>query len=138
MTTLTGRCSCGATTYSVSGDIFGGVLCYCKSCQRTSGGGPNYALLVANHDFSLAGEARVYEHAGGSGAITQKHFCGKCGAHCLASAGANAHIVRIKVASLDDPSGFRPMAQVWTSNAEPWHQLIPDLPSFPENPPGAG
>ncbi|HVI76055.1 MAG TPA: hypothetical protein VM683_13805 [Anaeromyxobacteraceae bacterium] len=44
-------------------------------------------------------------------------------------------VVVIKVASLDDPSWFRPMADIWMGSAQPWEPTDPSLPKCPKNPP---
>jgi hypothetical protein len=40
----------------------------------------------------------------------------------------------IKVGSLDDPSGFRPQANIWTKSAQPWHHLDAAISRFKANP----
>ncbi|HEY1266828.1 MAG TPA: hypothetical protein VGH16_06190 [Candidatus Binatia bacterium] len=42
----------------------------------------------------------------------------------------------IKPGSLDDPSWFKPMADIWTSSAQPWDHMNPNLPKFPKDPMG--
>ena len=43
-------------------------------------------------------------------------------------------IVAIRVASLDDPSGFDPQVDVWTSDAAPWDAMNPALEKFEKYP----
>lgn len=136
MTKITGGCSCGSVKYEIEGEILGGAVCYCDTCQRVSGGAPNYALAVSDFELSVTGNPSIYSHPGGTGAIVEKVYCGGCGVHVYAQGGANNQMLRVKAGSLDDSSLFSPMVQVWTSEAKHWHILIPDLPSFEKNLPG--
>jgi hypothetical protein len=36
----------------------------------------------------------------------------------------------VRAASLDDPSGLEPRAELWTCRAYAWDSLSPDLPHF--------
>ncbi len=35
-----------------------------------------------------------------------------------------------RAASLDDPSGFEPLADIWTGSAQPWDYMNPDSPKY--------
>ena len=133
---LSGRCHCGATSYTATGDIVGGGICFCSNCQGIGGGGPNYALSLTNYTVSVKGEPKVYSHPGGTGEMIDKTFCANCGVHLLAQGGGNSHLLRVKAGTLDDPNLYQPMAQLWTSDARAWHTLNPELPAFGRNPPG--
>jgi len=133
VTTITGRCRCETITYRAEGEIAGGGICYCTDCQALSGGGPNYVLLVVPRVFEVSGEPGVFELAGGSGNTVARSFCSHCGTHLWATGGAGGVTLRFKVGSLDDPSLYQPLAQVWTGSAKPWHHIDPNLPTFEQN-----
>jgi hypothetical protein len=38
--------------------------------------------------------------------------------------------VSIMAGSLDDPSWYRPQADIYTASAQPWDHMNPDLPKF--------
>ena len=40
----------------------------------------------------------------------------------------------VKVGSLDDPSFFRPHANIWAKSARPWHFLDAAIPQFEREP----
>ena len=44
----------------------------------------------------------------------------------------------IRAGTLDNPSWFRPGANIWTTSAQPWDVLDPDLPTYPKMPPLPG
>ena len=136
MITITGKCACGSITYKASGELLRGTTCFCSTCQRISGGGPNHSLVLIEYTLESTGGPRIYAHPGGSGAIIEKSFCGACGSHLFAQGGLNSHSLRIKVGSLDDQNVYKPTLQTWTSEAKPWHRVDPELTSFEENPTG--
>src|SRR5262245_47130725 len=68
--------------------------CHCRDCQRASGSSYDAALLVPESAVSITGEPKYYD-------VT----------------GASAGIVSIMVGSLDDPSWYRPQADVYTASA---------------------
>jgi hypothetical protein len=43
--------------------------------------------------------------------------------------------VSIMAGSLDDPSWYRPQADIYTASAQPWDHMNPDLPKFLKLPP---
>jgi hypothetical protein len=49
---------------------------------------------------------------------------------------ARPEIVGLRVGSLDDPSEFRPEADIFVKSAHPWDHMNPDLPKHQTYPPG--
>jgi hypothetical protein len=43
--------------------------------------------------------------------------------------------ISIMAGSLDDPTFFRPQADIYAASAQPWDHLNPRLPKFPKMPP---
>jgi hypothetical protein len=120
--TMTGRCLCGAVTYSAEGEPVVQAVCHCADCQRQSGspytvivGVPRAALRVEGDtlaSFSTVGD----DH----GEQTERNFCSTCGAPLFSVSGALPEIAFIKAGSLDDASWLEPAVEVWTSSAQPW------------------
>jgi ADP-ribosyl-[dinitrogen reductase] hydrolase len=54
-----------------------------------------------------------------------------CGTHLLAERPAQPHVI-LRVATLDDDPGCRPVIHVWTSHDAPWLTNDTDLPHYPE------
>ena len=44
-------------------------------------------------------------------------------------------VIGIKVSNLDDPTWFKPQADIFTSEAQPWDFMDPALPKFDQYPP---
>ena len=71
----TGRCLCGAITFSAGLPKPEIQACHCEQCQRWTGGGPLYAVRIA--DLELNGEDAIAAfHASEWG---ERAFCRTCG-----------------------------------------------------------
>jgi hypothetical protein len=134
MSTIEGGCQCGAIRYRIEGELMGSGACHCRSCQYSTGGGPNVVALAPKAGFTVTrGEPKRHVRPGGSGADVARFFCAECGTP-LWSEGA-LPFYPVKAGSLDDPSILEPSIHLWTSEAQPWHRIDPGHMAFPENPP---
>jgi hypothetical protein len=133
-----GGCACGAIRYRIEGDPMASANCYCRDCQRASGGSPNHVILTPKPAFAVTkGEPKWYRSKGDSGGDVARAFCADCGSP-LFSEPAGAPFMVVKVGSLDDPSAFAANLAIWTASAQPWHHIPPGIPAFPQQPPQAG
>jgi hypothetical protein len=119
---ITGRCLCGAVTYSVDADPVVQAACHCTDCQRQTGGPfsvivgvPRAALNVEGS--TLSSYSTIGEDHGGE---TQRSFCTACGAPVFSIAAVMPELAFIKAGSLDDASWVEPSVEAWTSSAQPW------------------
>jgi hypothetical protein len=112
--------------------------CHCRDCQRATGGGFACAILVAADSFKFTrGKPRYHLTSRASGGHHKRGFCPECGSRLTGGENAegSSGFVGINAGSLDDPSWFRPLMEIWTSDAQPWDQPDPALPKFEETPP---
>lgn len=131
---FTGGCACGAVRYEGSAEPVYGGFCCCRDCQHATGTGAYTVIGVPTASFRLTrGEPRYYESKAESGNTVQRAFCGECGSPLFGRPGG-APITGIAVGSLDDPSGFQPLAVIYTSRAHSWVPLPEGLPRFPKMP----
>lgn len=135
MTVREGGCLCGAIRYKVEGEPLMSGACYCRDCQYVAGGAeavgagyPAEALTVTK------GETRQFVIKSDSGADVTRHFCPTCGVHLFAHNSTHPQFLSIKIGTLDDPSGFKSQGNIWTSSAQPWHHIDPDLPAWEKEP----
>jgi hypothetical protein len=105
--------------------------CHCRDCQRATGSAFAAAVLVPVSAVSISGEVKYYEVVGDSGAIVRRGFCPNCGARLFGKPTASSNLIGIMAGSLDDPSWFRPQADIYTASAQPWDYMNPNLPKFP-------
>jgi hypothetical protein len=134
-TTFKGGCICGAVRYECTADpIFMGI-CHCRDCQRTSGGGYGAGIAVPKTAVKVTGEVKYHEVTGGSGKPIARGFCPDCGSRVLVRPSVMPDAILIHAGSLDDPSLFKPMMEIFTASAQPWDQLNPQTAKFPQAPP---
>jgi hypothetical protein len=119
---ITGRCLCGGVTYSIDAEPVVQAACHCTDCQRQTGnpfsvivGVPRAALQAEGE--TIASYTTIGEDHGGE---TERSFCSACGSPVFSIAAVMPEVAFIKAGSLDDASWVRPVAEAWTSSAQPW------------------
>ena len=132
---FTGGCVCGAVRYEVSAAPLMMFKCHCRDCQHVTGGGFVPGMLVPATAFRLTkGEVKYHFTPSMAGGKHKRGFCAECGSPVVTQFDAAPERIGIHAASLDDPSWFRPALDVWTSDAQPWDYMNPDLPGFERYP----
>lgn len=131
---FTGGCACGAIRYECSAEPMASLNCHCRDCQHASGSAYAAVLIMPAAAFSLVqGEPTYYDVKADNGNNMSRGFCGRCGSPVLIQhtrITPGPEVVVIQAASLDDPSWFRPIMDIFTSRAHPWDYMNPDLPKF--------
>ena len=134
--TFEGGCACGAIRYVWSGTPVASFNCHCRSCQRFTGSAFMSGVVVSADGYRITrGEPRYYTRQGDSGGEISRGFCGACGSPVVGRLSRMPNVVAVPAASLDDPSWHKPMFDMFTSHAQPWDHMDPDLPKFPDAPP---
>jgi hypothetical protein len=131
----TGGCICGAVRFEVDGEPLFSSNCHCRDCQRASGSGYMPLMGFPKDAIRITGEVRYFERKAATGTSETEGFCPVCGARLFAYAQAYEGIFLVRAGSLDDPSVYRPQADIYTSSAQPWDHMDPNLPKFPKMPP---
>lgn len=123
MTSLTGRCNCGAVTFEITAPPRGATYCHCTRCQRRTGAASSAQILVEPGSVRiLSGQEEVRGWAPPDGMT--KEFCGLCGSH-LWSRPPGGEPAGVRMGVLDEDPGIRPTMRAWTSSAVAW-EPIPD------------
>jgi hypothetical protein len=123
-----GGCACGAIRYSYEGEPLFAMNCHCRDCQRETGSAYVPVLGVPSATFRVIhGNPKFFDVTADSGNTTRRAFCADCGSPLFGRPSAT-EMVTIRVGSLDDPSTYRPTQDVYTSRAQPWDCMNPDLP----------
>jgi hypothetical protein len=133
----TGGCLCGAVRYESDGEPSFSLQCHCRDCQRSSGTAYIAAMRVPAAGFRITlGNPKRYIGKSDAGNEISRVFCGDCGSPLYVQVSTRPDIVGIRVGTLDDPSVFRPDADIFVKSAQPWDHMNPDLPKYPTYPPG--
>ena len=134
MSSIKGGCACGAVRYECSADPMMGGNCYCRDCQQSTGTAMASVMLVPKDALKITGELKHFETTGDSGGKVSRGFCPNCGSPILSLISTMDSMVALKAGSLDDPSIFKPMFQVYMKSAPPWAPTRDDLPKFDKQP----
>ncbi len=132
---LKGGCICGAIRYECNAEPMMSALCHCRQCQRSSGSAYNPLIVVPKDALRLTGAPRYRQYTADSGSTASDGFCPDCGAHVVGKTSGMPEVMAIRVASLDDPSGFKPQMHIYAESAQPWDTMDAALPKFEKMPP---
>jgi hypothetical protein len=136
---LEGGCACGNIRYRIDAEPVMTAVCYCRDCQRSTGGSPSHGLLAPQAAFAVTkGEPRWVHAKAESGLDVGRAFCPDCGSPLFAGSERNPQWAIVRVGSLDDPAPHAPQLAIWTASAQPWHRRWPDIPTFERQPPTPG
>ena len=137
MSVRAGGCLCGAVRYECEGEPQFSLQCHCRDCQRQSGAPHVAAVRVPAAGFRIMrGRARCYVAKADSGNSITRVFCGDCGTPLYVQVSTRPDIVGVRVCTFDDPSWFRPEANIFARSAQPWDHMDPGVPKFATYPTG--
>jgi hypothetical protein len=134
-TLFSGGCACGAIRYECTAEPLLVWKCHCRACQRATGSAFFPVVFFPTSAFTFTkGEPTYYADKAESGRTGHRGFCPTCGSPVGAKAEAFPDIRPVYAASLDDPSGLEPLADIWTSSVQPWDYLNPAFPQYEHQP----
>jgi hypothetical protein len=134
---FSGGCSCGAIRYECAADPLITLNCHCRDCQRASGSAYAALLNVPIAAFTLTkGTLKYHRVTGESGNTLDRGFCPECGSPVVirGQRASSLGLIVLWAASLDDPSWFRPVMDIFVVSAQPWDYLNPALRKFERTP----
>jgi hypothetical protein len=122
--TTSGRCLCGAVTYTVTGPLRDVTDCHCERCRRFTG-----------HHMAASAAAVADLHIEDGGGRLTWHpvpgaaygFCGTCGSSLFWRADSDPGRMSVCAGTLDAPTGLTTVEAWWTSQASDYFTR-PDLP----------
>jgi hypothetical protein len=133
----TGGCLCGAVRYEAGGEPLFSLQCHCRDCQRASGAAHVSAVRLPSAEFRITqGAPKTYVAKSDAGNDISRVFCGECGTPLYVQVSTRPDIVGLRVTTFDDPSWFKPDANIFTKSAQPWDHFDPAVPAFDTYPQG--
>lgn len=106
---LSGRCLCGAVTFTVSSPDGGADICDCNMCQRWSAG--PFMSLEGARDLVFAGEDNLQFY--GSSDWAERGFCKTCGSNLLYRL-KDRSAFGVSAGALDDKSKLHLTREIFT------------------------
>ncbi|MDQ9171407.1 GFA family protein [Oxalobacteraceae bacterium R-40] len=133
-----GKCACGTVTFQCATYPLAMYNCHCRACQQTSGA-PYVPLIVTNLDkVEMSGNYRLLKSYVSDDPHSQRAVCPECRSVLFAANDTFPEILLIHAMALDDPSCFLPVADIWTSDAQPWVAMDTHIPKVFKSPPILG
>jgi len=124
---LSGRCLCGEIRYELDGRFGPVIYCHCSQCRRASGSAFATNGPVRARDFHLlTGRESLAEYESSPGKF--RIFCSRCGSPLYSRLASAPDVLRLRLGSLDDDPGARPVAHIWTGTKAAWFELTDRLP----------
>ena len=128
---LTGRCFCGAITYSLASPPLWSYLCHCLDCRRFSGTSFAYNATLDNAALKiLTPRPESIDHVlstFGDKANGMRQFCSKCGSPLFMTTGEKIESMEdkviIAVGTIDGSEKderLKPVAEGWCKRRETW------------------
>lgn len=133
-TPIKGGCACGSIRYTSKSEPIAMLNCHCTDCQLSSGAPFASGIVVMTADLEISGTPKSYAVRASSGGLATRSFCADCGTPLFTQSESNAQFTSIRFPSLDDPSTFKPMLDIYTANAQAWVCLDQGIPHFPKSP----
>lgn len=124
---LHGSCLCGAVRYEIRGAIDGVYNCHCENCRKAQGAPFVTVGRVRREIFAITrgeGEISVYP----SSERVKRHFCRGCGAALFSELTTRPQYVHVRLGTLDDDPGGRPLFHMFVASKAPWIEIDDGLP----------
>ncbi|MFM1988098.1 MAG: hypothetical protein RJA99_1055 [Pseudomonadota bacterium] len=131
--TTTGGCLCGRLRYTIDAAPAASRVCWCRECQRIAANGTVNVLFPTDR-IALAGTPASFERRADSGNTITQRFCPACGTHLFSDSSGRPGLTVVRAGTLDDPSAFRPSANIWADRAPAWACLDATLDHHPGQP----
>lgn len=123
---ITGKCHCGAVSFSAMVDPARVLACHCSDCQAFSGAPFRAVLPVPAEDVSISGHAKHYVKVAESGNRRVQAFCPECGTQLYATEGDGPpKVLNLRLGCVDQRAQLPPVAQIWGDSAMPWLENLP-------------
>jgi hypothetical protein len=134
-TPRTGGCLCGAIRYEIRAPIAELRACHCTHCQKASGAAGSINAVVPSAAFKfLKGTPKRYASRADSGRTLYRFFCGECGSPIYSQRETAPETMVVRAGTLDDSSGLKVTASIWTKSARDWGHVEPSSKQFPGQP----
>lgn len=130
MTSLTGRCECGAVEYRVADEFDYSINCHCSNCRAHTGSAFKAFAGIAGTKLELTkGADRLLVWGDPDGKNHTR--CGVCGSPLYSVVGDDGWL-HVALGSLRDEPSIRPAKHIFVGSKAPWFEITDDLPQHEE------
>ena len=130
---MDGGCNCGEIRYRMTRAPLTAYICHCHLCQKRTGSAFSLQVVIPADGFELlTGSPMQKERILPGGKRNVSLVCASCYSRISTQRG-DFPTISIRAGTLDDTSWIKPVAQIWTSSAQPW-AIVPDILSYETQP----
>ncbi len=130
---LKGKCLCEGVRIEIDAALGPVIACHCSQCRRSTGSAFNPNASVPANSFRIVtGKELVREYSRLPGVF--RAFCARCGSPLYARSDAYPTIVRVRLGTLEDTQGARPIAHIFTGSKADWFDINDSAEQFAEWP----
>jgi len=130
-----GGCICGSVRYKIIAEPITLFACHCSDCQTVTGSGFVLALRVPCNGITvLQGEVKPYERKEADERRRIIHRCPRCLTILWSERPDTKEYITVYGGTLDDSPALRPVAHIWTQDAQRWMKLPKDALLYEGNP----
>jgi hypothetical protein len=130
--TLSGGCACGAIRYDADAEPVFMVNCHCRDCQRASGSAYEAFIMFPKAAVHIHGKLRYRSTVGDAGQAVARGFCPNCGSRVATELERLPELLGVQAGSLDDPSRYELVMDLFVASAQPWDHMSPDTKKVPQ------
>jgi hypothetical protein len=141
MTTLTGSCLCGDTTYALDGPFLSMLHCHCSMCRKHHGSAFLTELAAPASAFRwLQGAEQLARYTSSPGYA--RTFCPRCGSTMPMEAPNEtpkvdgSDVIFVPAGNLDGDPQVAPRMHIFAGSKAPWYRITDGLPQHETVPPG--
>ncbi|KAI1609500.1 Mss4-like protein [Exophiala viscosa] len=138
---MQGHCNCGSVTVEVNvppNNEHKGFVCHCRNCQKSSGAGGAYLLMLPLSDITFNGPIKHYLDTNtNSGRAVHRHFCETCGSPLyglLKEMMPGTALVRTTLFDEFKESPPIPNMELYVKDRWSWDQTLPGAQQCSANP----
>ncbi|MDG5747341.1 GFA family protein [Qipengyuania sp. XHP0207] len=132
---LTGKCLCGAVTYTLREAFrLKPYACHCTECQTRTGSAFSEHMLFMLSDLELNGDLDVARYTQPSGAQSEIFCCAICKARIYAVNNTREGMASLRCGTLDNSASVVPAAHLWVRSKQPWIGLPEGAKAMDEQP----
>lgn len=121
----TGRCLCGAVSWTATVPPIRVGWCHCSQCRRHTGAPAAAFAVFPAGGVTIAGPEAFHR----SSTAARRRFCPACGSP-IAWIGDADPSVDVYVGTADDPSAFVPTYELFAADAVHWMPRQPGIRRF--------
>ena len=113
-------CRCGQLRITCTGEPIRVSVCHCRNCKARSGSAFSAQARFPADQVRTEGEAKLYQHAGGSGTLADFYFCKDCGSTLWFLNRPELDSYAVPIGNFEPGHDFEPQFSVYEDRQLPW------------------